>query len=77
MLTPQFSLRRLLLIVTVSAVLCLIPAVATRGYLWGVGLALALAGAFVLAGFQILLFAVSRVVGIYVEKQRARAGQRT
>ncbi len=75
MLTPQFSLRRLLLIVTVSAVLCLIPALATRGYLWGVGLALALAGALVLAGLQILLFALSRVVAVYVEKQQARAAR--
>lgn len=75
MLTPQFSLRRLLLIVTVSAVLCLIPAVATRGYLWGVGLALALGGEFVLAGIQVLLFAMSRVVGVYVEKQQARAAE--
>jgi hypothetical protein len=75
MLTPQFSLRRLLLIVTVSAVLCLIPAVATRGYLWAVGLALALVGVFVLAGIQILLFALSRVAGMYVERQQARAGR--
>jgi membrane protein implicated in regulation of membrane protease activity len=75
MLTPQFSLRRLLLIVTVSAVLCLIPAVATRGYLWALGVALALVGAFVLAGFQVLLFAVSRVVGVYVERRQAQAAQ--
>jgi len=75
MLTPQFSLRRLLLIVTVSAVLCLIPAAAARGYLWGVGLALALVAAFVLAGLQVLLFAVSRLVGIVIERQEARAAQ--
>ncbi len=74
MLTPQFSLRRLLLIVTVCAVLCLVPVVASRGYIWAVGLVLALAGAIVLAAIQIVLFAVVRGVGVF-EKNRSSAVQ--
>ncbi|REK08937.1 MAG: hypothetical protein DWQ37_18905 [Planctomycetota bacterium] len=63
MLTPQFSLRRLLFVVTVCAVLCLVPAVATRGYVWAIAAAFAMAGIGVLFAIQALLYVVSRGLG--------------
>jgi hypothetical protein len=71
MLTPQFTLRRLLLIVTVFAVLSLVPTVAARGYLWAVCLAMAILGAFVLAAISAVGFLITRALAAVVERSDA------
>ena len=73
MLTPQFTLRRLLLIVTVCAVLSLVPTVAARGYLWAVALAMALLGAAVLAAVSAAGFVITRGLAVLVERNQAQA----
>lgn len=73
MLTPQFSLRRLLLLVTLCGVLCLVPAVATRGYVWATAVAFALAGVGVLLAVQAALFLVSRGLAELVDRDRGRS----
>jgi hypothetical protein len=63
MLMPSYSLRRLLAFVTLSGVLCLVPAMAARGYLWAIVASVALVAAAVLAAIQALLFLLTRAVG--------------
>ncbi len=63
MLAPQFSLRRLLAWVTVSAFLCLIVAAAARGQLWAAGVLVGLAGLVVVLAVHGLLFVGIRLVG--------------
>jgi hypothetical protein len=62
MLVPSYSLRRLLILVTLSGVVCLVPAMATRGHLWAIAASVALAAALVLAVIGGLLFIVTRAV---------------
>ena len=73
MLTPQFTLRRLLFIVTVCAVLSLVPTIAARGYLWAVALAMALLGALVLAVVSAAGFVLTRGLAVLVERNQAAA----
>jgi hypothetical protein len=63
MLMPSYSLRRLLAFVTLSGVLCLVPAMAARGYLWAIVASVALVAAAVLAAIQALLFLLTRAAG--------------
>ncbi len=75
MLSPQFSLRRLLLFVTVCAVLCLVPAVAAQGYLWALAFATGLAGALALLAVQSALYLLTCATGTLlalVRNRRAR-----
>lgn len=73
MLTPQYSVRHLLLLVTLSAVVCLVPAVAARGYLWAIALSVALCGAIVLLAIQGLLYVVTRSIGAALGRRGAKA----
>jgi len=45
MTIPQFSLRRLLVIVTIAGFFCLLPTLAAQGYLWALGPITAVAAA--------------------------------
>jgi hypothetical protein len=61
MLAPQYSLRRLLAWVTLSAFVCLIVAAAARGQLWAAGLLVALAGFALTLAIHGATFAIIRV----------------
>lgn len=75
MLLPPFSLRRLFLFVTLSGLVCLVPAMAARGYLWAVAAAVALFGAIVLLAINALLFLVTRAVtGLFKRPRGATQG---
>lgn len=56
MMLPTYSLRRLMLLVTLSGVVCLVPAMAARGYLWAIAATVALVAALVLLVIQGSLF---------------------
>ena len=73
MLTPQYSLRHLLLLVTLSAVVCFVPAVAAQGHLWAVALSVALFAAMVFFVIQGLLCVVTRAIGMVIGRRRASA----
>jgi hypothetical protein len=53
----------LLALVTISGVLCLVPAMAMRGNLWAIAAAVALVGAMLLLVIQGLSFVVTRAIG--------------
>ncbi len=76
MATPQFSLRRLLLLVTIAGILCIVPAVAAQGLLWSIAPAMMLAGAVVLALVGAVMFAVIGGVAASVVRGREPAGKR-
>ena len=63
MLTPQYSVRHLLLAVTLAAAVCLVPAMAARGHDWAVALSVALYGLAALLLTLGLLCGVTRAVG--------------
>lgn len=73
MLTPQYSIRHLLLLVTLSAVVCLVAAVAARGYLWAVALSVALLSAMALLVIQGVLYIVTRTIGMALGRRRTSA----
>ena len=72
MLAPQYSLRRLLALVTVCAFGCLIFAAAISGQLWAVAVSLAMGGVVVLLLVYGLTFAVVRGIGIALDRRRGR-----
>jgi hypothetical protein len=72
MLAPQYSLRRLLALVALSAVACLIVAAATRGHVWAAAVVIALFGLVVTMLVQGLLFIVARGVGMLLQRRAAR-----
>jgi hypothetical protein len=73
MLTPQYSVRHLLVAVTLAAVVCLVPAMAARGHDWAIALSVALYGAVVLLLTVGLLCAATRASGALVRRARLRA----
>jgi hypothetical protein len=75
MLLPAYSLRRLLLVVTLSGLLCLVPAMAARGYLWAIAAATALVAAIVLVVIQGVLFLVTRALGSALARRTAGAAK--
>ncbi len=70
MLAPQYSLRRLLAAVTLSAFVCLIVAAASWGKMWAVAVALALLGLLILLLVHGVLFVLVRVVGLLLDRRR-------
>ncbi len=68
--TPRFTLRRLLLLVTVCAVLSLVPAVAARGTLWIVGLLVAVLAGVLWMVIGVGLYAVTSLAGHLFERFR-------
>ena len=75
MLTPQYSVRQLLLLVALSAVVCLVPALAARGHQWAVALAAALFGTMALLVIAGLLTVVTRVLGAAFGRRRESASE--
>ncbi len=63
MLAPQFSLRRLLIWVSFSALVCLIAAAAARGQLWAVSVLVGILGLFVILVVHGLSFGLLKLLG--------------
>jgi hypothetical protein len=70
MLAPQYTLRRLLAIVTLSAFVCLVVAAAIQGHLWAAAVALALAGLAVMMMVYGLLFILVRGIGALLDRRK-------
>lgn len=68
--TPRFTLRRLLLLVTLCAVLSMVAAVAAQGMLWAAGLAMAAFGGAVLLVVGLLLHVVTMLAGQLLNRSR-------
>jgi hypothetical protein len=76
MLAPQFSLRRLLFWVSISALLCLVVAAAARGQLWAVASMIALFGLCVVLALHGLTYGMLKFIGA-ARDRRQRARQET
>jgi hypothetical protein len=72
MLTPQFSLRRLLLLVTACAVVSLILASGSRGYQWGLALSIAFGAAVALLLLYGLTYAMIQGLGLALARFQDR-----
>jgi hypothetical protein len=72
---PAYTLRRLLLVVTLCGFVFLVPAMAARGYLWAIAAVVALGAGGVLLLIQALLYLAIRAVGDVVAR-RARSPAR-
>jgi hypothetical protein len=70
MLAPQFSLRRMLAWVSVSALVCLIGAAAARGQLWAVGVLIALAGFVLVLVVHGATFTLLRLISLGRDRRR-------
>lgn len=70
MLAPQFTLRRLLGVVSACAVACCALGFAARGQLWAVAVAMALFGFVVMLGCYVLVYTVVRLLGAVIERRR-------
>lgn len=74
MLIPRFSLKRLLIAVTVSGVMAYVLAQAVRGSAWGIAVSVALATLVATAGLYavtfLLAWGISRV-GVRARKRHA------
>lgn len=69
--TPQFSLRRLLVLVTVCAVLCLIPILTGNAKLWAAGVVVAVVAAALLLAVNAALYAVVQILGRTLARRRS------
>ncbi len=71
MLAPQYTLRRLLAIVTMAGFACLVLAAATRGrHLWAVATLVAMMGLGLTVLLQAVLFGITRVLGLSIERRK-------
>lgn len=70
MLAPQYSLRRLLAWVTVSAFVCLIAAAAARGQIWAVAFLVALFGFVVLLVVHSMAYLLLGLVSLVRDRRR-------
>lgn len=71
MLTPQYSLRSLLALVTIAGFGCLIVAIATRaGQLWAVATLIAMMGLGLTVVLQAFLFGIARVAGLAIDRRK-------
>ena len=68
--TPRFTLRRLLLLVTLCAVFSLVPAAATQGTLWIAGVAMAATAGVVLLVVGVLLYVLTMLAGQLISRIR-------
>lgn len=77
MLAPQYSLRRLLELVTLSGFFCLIAAAGMRGHLLAAGFAVALFGLVVVMFVCGMLFAILSCLGWAIDRRgRSRGRQK-
>jgi UPF0716 family protein affecting phage T7 exclusion len=70
MLAPQYSLRKFIGFVTISAFACLIVAAALRGQLWGVAVIIAFASLGVLLLVHGALFGIVTALGRLSDARR-------
>ncbi len=77
MLAPQFSLRRLLIWVSFSALVCLIVAAAARGQLWAVSALIGLLGLAIVLVLHGLSFALLKMLGAARDRRLHGAGADT
>jgi hypothetical protein len=70
MLAPQFSLRRLLALVTFSGFVCLVVAAAVKGHMWAVAVVIALSGLVVTIFVHGLLFVLTRGIGAALDRRK-------
>ena len=77
MLAPQYSLRRLLALVTASGFGCLVLALAVRGQMWAVAIAIGMLGLVVTILVCGLLFAVTRLLGLAFGRRKPPPAART
>lgn len=77
MLAPQFTLRRLLGVVSVCAVACCALGFAARGHLWAVAIGMALLGLVVMMGCYVLVYMAMRLLGAAVGRRRRLGGAPT
>ena len=70
MLAPQYTLRRLLALVTLSAFVCLVVAAAIQGHLWAAAVALALAGLAVMMLVYGVLFILVCGIGVLLDRRK-------
>ncbi len=74
MLAGQYSLRKFIGFVTISAFACLVVAAGLRGQIWGVAVVIALASVFLLLAMHAALFGFVILLGRLVDRwQKARA----
>lgn len=76
MLAPQFSLRRLLALVTVSGVGCFAAAFAPRGHVWALAVLVAFAGLALLLLICGLTYLLILAIGDLLERRQRRATAR-
>jgi hypothetical protein len=62
MLAPQYTLRKLLAVVTIAGFAYLIVAAATRGRLWAVAILIAMLGLSLTILLQAVMFGIARLV---------------
>jgi hypothetical protein len=72
MLAPQYSLRRLLALVTLSGFVCLIVAAAAQGRLWGVAVAISMCGFAVTIVVYAASYLLIRLVGGVSDRRQQR-----
>jgi hypothetical protein len=70
MLAPQYSLRRLLALVTLSALACLVLAAAIWGHLWAVAAAITMLGLVVTIAVHGLSFLLIRAIGLVIDRRK-------
>jgi hypothetical protein len=70
MLAPQYSLRRLLALVTLSALACLVFAAAIWGHLWAAAAAIAMLGLVVTIAVHGLSFLLIRAIGFVIDRRK-------
>jgi hypothetical protein len=75
MITPQYSVRGLLILVTASAALCLVLALAARGHVGAVAACVAIAGGVVMALVYGLSLAVTLALCQVVGRRNDRTGE--
>jgi hypothetical protein len=75
MLIPRFSLRQLLVITTASAIFCYVIAMATRGHLWAMAIAIAVSSVIsaliVHAGLFALAWLLTLIGGLFTKQHVA------
>lgn len=70
MLAPQYSLRRLLVLVAFSGLACLVFAAAIWGHLWAVAAAITMLGLVVTIAVHGLSFLLIRAIGLVIDRRK-------
>jgi len=64
MLIPRFSLRSLLLLITVSSLFCFVVTLAIRGHEWALAITIAVASLFTVFTFHACVFCVAWLISL-------------